>query len=325
MNQINNRNFWIRYVSYFGRGITRFEQNRAIWIGSGVMCVSISYAIHASLVRLRLRRFLTHLAVEGHVAASTQNQARSALLFLYRDVLQIALPEIANVVAARTPIRIPIVLTRAEVRLVLAQLTGVHQLIAQLLYGSGLRLLEALRLRVQELDFAQHEVVVRSGKGEKDRRTMLPSQLVAPLQIHLHLMRQLHEQDLQRGFGAVHMPYALERKYPNAEYEWRWQYVFPAARLSTDPRSGEVQRHHLNERSIQSAVTAAVRAAGITKRASCHTFRHSFATHLLENGYDIRTVQELLGHADVQTTMIYTHVLNRGGRGVRSPLDDSST
>ncbi len=248
--------------------------------------------------------FLTHLAVEGEVAASTQNQARSALLFLYREVLQIDIPELAEVVAARAPTRIPTVLTREEARLVLAQLSGIHQLIAQLLYGSGLRLIEALRLRIQDLDFAQHEILVRSGKGEKDRRTMLPDRLINPLREHLRGIQELHAEDLRRGFGAVQMPYALERKYPGSEREWRWQFVFPAARLSTDPRSGIVRRHHLNERNIQSAVTSAVRTVGLTKRASCHTFRHSFATHLLEQGYDIRTVQELLGHSDVQTTQL---------------------
>jgi integron integrase len=265
--------------------------------------------------------FLTHLALEGQVAASTQNQARSALLFLYRAVLRVALDEPRDVVQAQVPLRLPTVLTRAEVRAVLAQLSGVHLLMAQLLYGSGLRLLECLRLRVQDLDFAQRQLLVRSGKGADDRLTMLPGQLVLPLQEQLRRARQLHEHDLAQGYGAVYLPHALARKYRNAAREWRWQYVFPAERLSTDPRSGEVRRHHVGERGLQQAVAAAVRTAGVTKHASCHTFRHSFATHLIEDGYDIRTVQELLGHKDVKTTMIYTHVLNRGGRGVRSPLD----
>jgi integron integrase len=265
--------------------------------------------------------FLTHLAVEGRVSASTQNQARAALLFLYREVLSMPVGELEDVVAARAPTRLPTVLTRAEVQLVLGQLDGTHRLIAQILYGAGLRLLECLRLRVKDVDFAQHEIVVRSGKGEKDRRTMLPASLTASLRSHLSYAHDLHQSDVRRGYGEVYMPYALERKLPGASRDWSWQYVFPAERLSVDPRSGVVRRHHIGERAVQASVTAAVRASGITKRASCHTFRHSFATHLLEAGYDIRTVQELLGHADVATTMIYTHVLNRGGRGVRSPLD----
>lgn len=266
--------------------------------------------------------FLTYLATEQHVAASTQNQARSALLFLYREVLRIPLQNPRDVVAAKAPKRLPTVLTRDEVRAVLAHLSGTHQLIGQLLYGSGLRLLESLRLRVQDLDFGQRQLLVRDGKGHKDRITMLPEQVVDRLTEHLARVRQLHCQDLQRGYGSVYLPDALERKYPHAQKAWSWQYVFPAEQLSADPRSGVIRRHHLGERSVQAAVAAAVRASGITKRASCHTFRHSFATHLLEAGYDIRTVQELLGHEDVQTTMIYTHVLNRGGRAVRSPFDD---
>lgn len=266
--------------------------------------------------------FLTHLAVEGHVAASTQNQARSALLFLYREVLDIPLDAPQSIVSAQRPHHLPTVLTRDEVRAVLAQLFGVYRLIGQLLYGSGLRLMECLRLRVKDLDFAQHQVTVRDGKGEKDRPTMLPLQLVTPLEDHLRAVRRIHAEDLERGFGTVYLPYALERKFPNAERDWIWQYVFPAERLSTDPRSGILRRHHLGERAMQAAMTNAVRAARLSKRATCHTLRHSFATHLLEAGYDIRTVQELLGHSSVQTTMIYTHVLNRGGRGVRSPLDE---
>ncbi len=266
--------------------------------------------------------FLTHLAVDLQVAAATQNQARSALLFLYREVLGISLDALHDIVAAKAPKRLPTVLTRDEVRSVLHHLSGTYRLIGQLLYGSGLRLMESVRLRVQDVDFAQHQLTVRDGKGQKDRVTMLPVQLVEPLGDHLRLVRRLHDEDLEQGYGEVYLPFALERKYPQASRAWGWQYVFPAGQRSTDPRSGMVRRHHLGERSVQAAVTRAVRASGITKRASCHTFRHSFATHLLEAGYDIRTVQELLGHDDVQTTMIYTHVLNRGGRGVRSPMDD---
>ena len=266
--------------------------------------------------------FLTHLAVDLQVAAATQNQARSALLFLYREVLGMSIDAPHDVVAARTPHRLPTVLTKEEVRRVLAMLSGEYRLMAQLLYGSGLRLMECLRLRVKDLDFAQCQLIVRDGKGMHDRITMLPQGMIAPLQDHLRLVRRTHAEDLSHGYGAVYLPFALERKYPQANREWGWQYVFPAERVSTDPASGAVRRHHRDERGLQAAVKAAVRAAGIIKPASCHTFRHSFATHLLENGYDIRTVQELLGHKDVKTTMIYTHVLNRGGRGVRSPLDE---
>jgi integron integrase len=269
--------------------------------------------------------FLTHLAVDDQIAASTQNQARCALLFLYQHVLHIDLGTLPDIEPAKQPQRLPVVLTRDEVRAVLAQLSGTYRLMAQLLYGGGLRLMECVRLRVKDLDFAQTQVVVRDGKGGKDRVTTLPVRLVTPLQDHLRIVERTHQEDLARGYGVVYLPDALERKYPNANREWPWQYVFPADRLSTDPRTGVVRRHHLDESGLQKAVHAAVRAAGITKPASCHTFRHSFATHLLENGYDIRTVQELLGHSDVKTTMIYTHVLNRGGKGVRSPLDDTAS
>jgi integron integrase len=270
-----------------------------------------------------IEAFLSHLAVVGQVAASTQNQARSALLFLYHEVLQITIDEPQTIVHAKTPRRLPTVLTRDEVQRVIRELSGTYRLMAQLLYGSGLRLLECVRLRVKDLDFEQRQLTVRDGKGAKDRLTMLPERVIAPLQDHLRVVMRLHEADLERGCGSVYLPSALAHKYPKASQEWGWQYVFPSERLSVDPHSGQQRRHHLSESSLQKAVKAAVRAAGIVKPASCHTFRHSFATHLLENGYDIRTVQELLGHADVRTTMLYTHVLNRGGRGVRSPLDDS--
>jgi len=264
--------------------------------------------------------FLTHLAVEQNVAASTQNQALAALLFLYREVLHLDLGPVEPV-RAQKPQRLPVVLTREEVRLVFAQMSGLHLLMAQLLYGTGMRLMECARLRVKDVDFARREILIRDGKGEKDRVTMLPASLSAPLQAHLQEVKVLHQRDLAEGYGAVYLPYALERKYPNAATEWGWQYVFPATKRSVDPRSGVTRRHHLDESALQKAVRAAVQKTGLAKPASCHTFRHSFATHLLESGQDIRTVQELLGHADVKTTMIYTHVLNRGPLGVRSPLD----
>ena len=265
--------------------------------------------------------FLTHLAVNGRVAASTQNQAKSALLFLYKEVLGIELPWLDNVEQARAPKRLPVVLNREEVQAVLSRLNGTHWIIASLLYGAGLRIMECVRLRVKDVDFPRKEILVRDGKGFKDRVTMLPQALVQPLQQHLQKVRQLHNDDLAKGDGAVYLPYALARKYPNADREWMWQYIFPAAKLSHDPREDVMRRHHVQDQSIQRAVKQAVRDAGLTKPATPHTFRHSFATHLLQGGYDIRTVQELLGHSDVSTTMIYTHVLNRGGKGVQSPLD----
>ncbi len=266
--------------------------------------------------------FLTSLAVEGNVAASTQNQARSALLFLYKEVLGSELPWLNNVEQAKKPRRLPVVLTEDEVRSVLGSLDGVAWLAAALLYGSGLRLMECMRLRIQDIDFKRREILVRDGKGFKDRVTMLPAKVASPLQQHLEKVKALHAADLAEGFGEVYLPYALERKYPNAGKSWGWQYVFPAGKRSLDPRSGKTRRHHLDEQAIQRAVKQAVRNTSIVKAATPHTLRHSFATHLLQNGQDIRTVQELLGHEDVQTTMIYTHVLNRGGRGVTSPLDD---
>jgi integron integrase len=267
--------------------------------------------------------FLTHLAVQGHVAASTQNQALSALLFLYKEVLAVDLPWLDNVVRAKRPQRLPVVLTRTEVREVLVRMKGVYALMANLLYGTGMRLMECVRLRIKDVDFERGEIVVRDGKGGKDRVTMLPSTVVAALQAHLAQRRALFEDDTRKGRAVVFLPYALARKYPNAPTEWCWQYIFVAGRYSVDPRepeSGE-RRHHVDEKLLQRAMKKAVLAAGITKPATPHTLRHSFATHLLESGYDIRTVQELLGHSDVSTTMIYTHVLNKGGRGVSSPLD----
>jgi integron integrase len=262
------------------------------------------------------------LAVNGRVGASTQNQAGCALLFVYKEVLAIELPWLDNVGSrARRPSVCRWLLNRAEIQVILSRLTGTHWLIASLLYGTGMRIMECLRLRVQDVDVKRREILIRDGKGFKDRVTMLPVSLAASLQAHLVKVRDLHESDLAQGFGAVYMPYALERKYPNAAKEWLWQYVFPAAKLSTDPRTRAVRRHHVQEQAIQRAVKQAVRDADLTKAATPHTFRHSFATHLLEGGYDIRTVQELLGHADVSTTMIYTHVLNKGGKGVTSPLD----
>ena len=265
--------------------------------------------------------FVSHLAVGRRVAASTQSQALSALLFLYREVLDLPIEWVDDVERAKAPKRLPVVFTREEVRAVLARLRGEAWLMASLLYGSGLRLMECVRLRVKDLDFARLQLTVRDGKGGKDRVTVLPSPLVEPLRRQLERARALHESDTREGFGRVYLPHALARKYPNAEREWCWQYVFPASKRSPDPRGGAERRHHISETALQKAVRGAVRSAGVGKPGSCHTLRHSFATHLLEDGYDIRTIQELLGHADVSTTMIYTHVLNKGGKGVRSPLE----
>ena len=268
-----------------------------------------------------IEEFLNHLAVAEQVAASTQNQALNAIVFLYRRVLLRDTPQLEGLIRARKPRRLPVVLTPREVRDLLARVEGTSRLVAGLLYGSGLRLLECLELRVKDLDFERLEIRLREGKGRKDRVTPLPHALVEPLRVHLERVRDLHEEDLAQGCGEAPLPAALARKYPNAAREWGWQYVFPASTRFRDPRTGREQRHHYHETAVQRAVKSAVRAARIVKPASCHSLRHSFATHLLEGGYDIRTVQELLGHRDVRTTMIYTHVLNRGARGVRSPLD----
>jgi integron integrase len=269
--------------------------------------------------------FLTHLAADRHVAASTQNQALSALLFLYQQVLDRKLEYMDGIERVKRPPKIPVVLTPREVRAVLNQLTGEHRLMAELLYGSGLRLMECVRLRVKDIDFGYKQITVRDGKGFRERITLLPDRLTKPLRLQLQRAEELHKQDLAMGRGRVYLPFALRRKYPNAERSWFWQYVFPASKLSIDPRSKETRRHHVPEKNLQNAVKMAVQRAGVNKTASCHTFRHSFATHLLESGCDIRNVQELLGHKDVSTTMIYTHVLNKPGLGIRSPLDRASS
>lgn len=266
--------------------------------------------------------FLTHLAVDRRVAASTQNQALSALLFLYTQVLERKLDFMDKIERVTRPAKIPVVLTRAEVLAVLGRLRGEHRLMAELLYGSGLRLMECVRLRIKDIDFGYGHITVRDGKGMHERVTLLPERVRRPLQLHLERVKDLHRQDIASGGGEVYLPFGLRRKYPKAGRDWAWQYAFPAAKTSTDPRSHEVRRHHVLEKNLQNAVKLAIKQARVAKAASCHTFRHSFATHLLENGQDIRTVQELLGHKDVSTTMIYTHVLNKPGLGVRSPLDD---
>jgi integron integrase len=297
----------------------RTEEAYAYWIRRFIVFHSKK---HPSMMgAAEVTAFLGWLAAEERVSASTQNQALSAVLFLYRAVLVIELGPIETVPRARAPEHVPVVLTREEVRQILSTLSGTPRLIVSLLYGAGLRLLECLELRVKDVDFAANLVVVRRGKGRKDRRTLLPAVVKEPLAAHLAEVQSQHERDLANGVGAVVLPYALDRKYPNAAREWGWQFVFPAGRVCRDPRWGPPSRYHLHESVVQRAVTAAARQAGVAKRAGCHMFRHSFATHLLEDGYDIRTVQELLGHADVSTTMIYTHVLNRGALGVRSPAD----
>jgi integron integrase len=268
-----------------------------------------------------IEAYLTHLAVAGNVAAATQNQALSAILFLYRDVLGMDLPWMTKITRAKRPKRLPVVLTRSEVQRVLDHMNGVYGLMARLLYGSGMRLMECVRLRVKDVEFERLEIIVRDGKGAKDRVTMLPQSVVEELQTHLQKRRALFEADSKLGKAAVYLPDALARKYPNAAASWAWQYIFASGGFSVDPRSGEERRHHIDEKLLQRAMKKAIHAAGINKLATPHTLRHSFATHLLERGQDIRTIQELLGHKDVATTMIYTHVLNKGGRGVVSPLD----
>ena len=265
--------------------------------------------------------FLTHLAVDRKVSPSTQNQALSAILYLYKQVLEVDLPWLNNVVRAKRKKQIPVVFTRMEVKQLLAQFDGTYWLLFSLIYGAGLRISECAQLRVKDVDFHYKQLIIRDSKGGKDRVTVFPEPLIEPLRNHLARVKDLHEQDLRNGYGKVYLPFALQRKYPNANQEWHWQYVFPSTNFSTDPRTGEKRRHHIYEKSLHRVIKRAMRNAGIVKPASTHTLRHSFATHLLEDGYDIRTVQELMGHKDVKTTQIYTHVLQKGGAAVRSPLE----
>ena len=306
--QIRLRNYSIRTERVYAEWIKRFIRFHA-------------YRHPAEMGAAEIEAYLSHLAVKRDVSASTQNQALAALLFLYKQVLKQELPWLDNVVRAKRPQHMPVVLTRDEVQRVLARLSGVPWLVASLLYGAGLRLTEALRLRVKDVEFSRREILVRDGKGQKDRVTVLPGTVIAVLQEHLLKVKRLHERDLAEGFGRANLPYALARKYPNAAAEWGGQFVFPSVNRSEDPRGAGTFRHHIHEKTIQRHMREAVRQAGIIKPATPHTLRHCFATHLLEAGQDIRTVQELLGHADVKTTMIYTHVLNRGGLAVLSPLD----
>ncbi|MHB1324252.1 MAG: integron integrase [Coriobacteriia bacterium] len=298
----------------------RTEKAYRLWVRRFILFHRMRHP--ADMGEEEINAFLTHLAVRGGVSASTQTQALSAILFLYKHVLRRDVGEMPGLVRARAPERLPVVMTRAEVRAVLAELSNEHWLMASLMYGAGVRLSECLRLRVQDIDFGANEIMVRNGKGAKDRVTMLPASLKAPLGAHLRKAKAVHERDLAAGWGRVVMPDALERKYPYAAGDWRWQWVFPQERRWRNPKTGVEGRHHVHPTVLQRAVKAAVARAGVQKNVGCHTFRHSFATQLLESGYDIRTIQELLGHKDVRTTMVYTHVLNKGGRGVRSPLDD---
>jgi integron integrase len=297
----------------------RTEQQYLFWIKRFIVFHGKRHP--SGMAAAEVEEFLSHLAVDRKVSASTQNQALAAILLLYRKVLQIELPWLDGIVRAKRSTYLPVVLSTAEVRSILAHLKGDYWLIGNLLYGAGLRLGEALALRVKDVQFEYRQVIVRSAKGAKDRATILPEILIGPLQRHLESVKARHESAVRNGCAGVELPYALERKYPAAHLEWGWQYVFPAERPSRDPRSGTPRRHHVYPDSVQRHVKAAIKAAGIAKPASCHTFRHCFATHLLERGYDIRTVQELLGHADVKTTQIYTHVMRKGANAVQSPLD----
>ncbi|MCU7927387.1 MAG: integron integrase [Candidatus Thiodiazotropha sp. (ex Dulcina madagascariensis)] len=297
----------------------RTEQAYVDWIRRFILFHDKRHPIE--MEKAEIEAFLSHLAVNRNVAASTQNQALSALLFLYREVLERDLPWLDNVTRAKKPRRLPVVLSAEEVDGLLKKLSGTQWLMASLLYGSGLRLLECLRLRVHDIEFDRRQILVRNGKGGKDRVTVLPDPAAEPLRRQIERVRIIHEADISEDFGEVYLPFALERKYPNAARTFGWQYVFPAGRLSRDPRSGKTRRHHLGEAVLQRAIKQAVRDAGIEKPASCHSLRHSFATHLLERGQDIRTVQELLGHKDIRTTQIYTHVMGRGALGVSSPLE----
>ncbi len=275
----------------------------------------------SELSETHIREFLSHLAIKRKVASSTQNQAFMAILYLYKNVLKIDLDDITEIERAKRSRKIPVVFSKNETKSVLNNLTGLNKLMASLLYGTGMRLMECVRLRVKDVDFSNNRIIVRDGKGGKDRITVLPEKLIKSLKLQIKQVKLTHQKDLNDGFGTVYLPNALSKKYPNANTTIGWQYMFPASRLAKDPRSDKIQRHHINESVLQKAVNRAIKKTEFEQPASCHTFRHSFATHLLENGYDIRTVQELLGHANVKTTMIYTHVLNKGGVAVKSPLD----
>lgn len=300
---------------------SRTEKTYVQWVKSYILFHNKRHPQEMGISEIR--RFMTYLVSEKNVSSSTQNQALSAILFLYRHVLHIQLDETGlGEIRPQKAKSLPVVLSKEEVKAVIRKMTGVPQLITQVMYGGGLRIMEVLRLRVKDLDFANQQIVVRDGKGDNDRFTILPETLVQPLQTHLQQVKHLHEIDLAKGFGSVYLPFALDRKYPNANKDWLWQYVFPASVLFKDSKTGLTRRHHLHETVIQKSIKEAAGLAKINKRVTPHTFRHSFATHLLQNGYDIRTIQELLGHKDVKTTMIYTHVLQRGGLAVRSPLDN---
>ena len=297
----------------------RTEQTYKEWIKRYILFHKKRHP--AEMGAAEIQAFLSNLATEKKVAASTQNQALSAILFLYRNVLLIPISVPTELIRAEKSKTLPTVLTRAEAMAVIRELHGVPQIMAKILYGSGLRLMECLRLRVKDIDFGNRQIIVRDGKGEEDRFTPLPESLIPDLQLHLLTVGHIHQKDLKAGFGEVYLPYALNRKYQRAAREWIWQYIFPALSLSTDPISKKTMRHHADPSYLQRAIRQATKSAGVQKLVSPHTFRHSFATHLLQNGYDIRTVQELLGHKDVKTTMIYTHVLQKGGLAVKSPLD----
>jgi integron integrase len=298
----------------------RTEQTYSHWVKRFIFFHHVRHP--ADMAEPEINAFLTHLAVKGKVSVSTQNQALAALLFLYRHVIGREIGDLGEVVRARKPTRLPVVMTREEVKALLANCTGDKWLMISLMYGAGLRLMECLRLRIQDVDFSRNKILVRDGKGAKDRITMLPETLKSPLQAHLEKVKVVHEKDLAEGWGRVLMPDALDRKYPKAPKDWRWQWVFPQENCWKNTKTGEEGRHPVHETILQRSVKEAVRKAGIIKHVGCHTFRHSFATHLLESGYDIRTIQELLGHKDVSTTMIYTYVLNKGGHGVRTPVDE---
>ncbi len=297
----------------------RTEEAYIVWIRRFIIFYNKRHP--AEMGETEISNFLTSLAVKDNMSSSSQNQALCALIFLYKNVLKKEVGKIEGLIWAKMPKRLPVVLSREEVKAILNQLDGVYWIMANILYGAGLRLMECLRLRVMDIDISRNQITVRLAKGIKDRSTVLPAIIKTPLQEHLRKVKKMHESDLKRGYGRVYLPNALDRKFPNANKAWGWQYVFPDKKLSIDPRSGKKRRHHVHESLLQKAVKAATYNAQITKNAGCHTFRHSFATHLLEDGYDIRTVQELLGHESVNTTMIYTHVLNKGGLGVKSPAD----